>query len=533
MPAQDHVRRAEQPFENGDEMTQDRGRALRILIMAAEMVPFAKTGQVAEVISSLAQALHALGHDVRVAMPHYSHIDPERFGLERIMEPFSVPMDHRRDLATVHRTTVGSDVPVYMIDNPRYFGENVTSVYAASGVYDADPFIFYPRATLEMLKRPEVGWQPDIIHCHDWQTAIVPNWMATIYKDDAFYSKTAIVFTIHRLSHQGIFGYRVLEVAGIQEYGFLYHSGITDLSEMVDLMGRGIYYADAVTTVSERYAQEIRTPEFGEWLDPLLRDRSDHLFGVLNGIDTVSFDPATDPHISSHYGTDTLERRSANKRALQRLFGLEESPDPDMSKRANPIIGMISRLTDAKGFDLLTAVFETIMANLGVQFAILGVGEPEYHDLLSELVQRFPGRMGLQLTFDEKMERQIYAGSDMFLMPSYVEPCGLGQMIAMRYGSVPIVRATGGLADTVQDYDPATRRGNGFSFTAYDEMALYTAIVRAVETYKHHDIWLALQQHCMALDFSWSASAAKYVDIYRWAQRAHKRRPGQNSGWVG
>jgi starch synthase len=478
--------------------------------MAAEAVPFAKTGQVAEVITSLAQALRMLGHDVRIAMPRYGHVDPERFQLSQFIEPFAVPMDHHWEQATIYQALLPGDLPVAMIDSPRYFGRNANN----ANIDEAERFVFYSRATLEMLKRPELNWQPDIIHCHDWQTAIVPNWLVTVYKDDPFFANTATIFTIHRLAHQGIFGYRILEVAGIEEYGYVRHQEISELSELVDFMARGIYYADAITTVSECYAQEIQTPEFGERLDPLLRDRCGRLFGVLNGIDTLALNPATDPYIAAPFDATALSQRAVDKAALQRTAGLQETPNV-------PLIGMVSRLTSEKGLDLLKPVFETIMSNLDVQFVIEGVGEQEYHQLLSGYARRFAGRVGVKLTFNEGLERQIYAGSDIFLMPSRVEACGLGQMIAMRYGAVPVVRSVGGLADTVQNYSPTSGEGNGFSFQAYDPMALYTAIVRAVESYHHRDLWAALQQRCMTADFSWRSSATKYLAIYQRALAAH------------
>jgi len=480
---------------------------LRILILAAEVAPLAKTGEVAEVIAPLAKALKTLGHDVRIAMPRYSHISPERFPLELLIESFAVPLDRRHVLATVYQMDLDG-LPLYLIDNPGYFGQPSAPCY----LDEAEPFIFYARAALEMLKRPELAWHPEVLHCHDWQTAIIPNWLATLYKDDPFFAQTATVLTIHRLSHQGIFGYRVLEVAGIAEHGFIHHAGLSDLAELVDLLGRGIYYADAITTVSERYAQEIQTPEFGEKLDPILQERSRRLYGVLNGIDVESFNPATDEQIPAPYDAATLEHRSLNKAALQNAMGLAQDADV-------PLIGMVSRLNDLKGFDLLTAILEPLMQNLHLQFAILGVGDPKYHEQLSELHKRFPKRIGVRFTFNETLERQIYAGSDMFLVPSAVEPCGLRHMIAMRYGSVPIVRTTGGLADTVENYNPRVRSGSGFSFEPYDSLALYTAIVRAVEIYHHRDIWRLLQERCMARDFSWGSSAAKYVDIYREALR--------------
>ena len=491
-------------------MSATHNSPLRILMMAAEVAPLAKTGQVAEVTHALAAALRGLGHDVRLAIPRYHHITKEQFGLQPLAEPFLVPLDDHGELATAYGARVGANLPIYLVDHPKFFGNGASSLYAD----DAERFIFYARATLELLKQPQVNWQPDVIHCHDWQTAIVPNWLETIYKDDPFFRSTGTVLTIHRLSHQGIFGYRVLEVAGLEKYGFLYHAEIADLADLVDLLGRGVYYADAITTVSRHYAQQIQTPEFGERLDPLFRERSDRLFGVTNGIDTDAFDPARDPHLVLPFDLATLERRAANKAALQRAFGLAQSP-------RTPLVGMVSRLSDDKGLDLFTGILDALLAHLDLQFAIVGVGEQKYHELLSGYARLYPQRFGLRLTFNDGLERQVYAGSDMFLMPSHVEPCGLGQMIAMRYGSVPIVHATGGLADTVQNYDPESRSGNGFSFEAYETLALYTAIVRASEIYRHPELWLPLQKRGMATDFSWAKPAAEYVEIYRRAQAAH------------
>jgi starch synthase len=499
---------------------------LRILIMAAEMVPFVKTGQVADVIAGLARALRRLGHDVRVAIPRYNHVDLDRFELSPAMEPFPVPMDGHHDSVSVFQTgfgatSVGDGVPVYMMDNPRYFGRGV----GALRHQDADPFIFFPRATLEMLRQPSLGWTPDVIHCHDWQTALVPNWLSLTYRDDPILKHVSTVLTIHRLSHQGIFGYRVLEVAGIREHGFLYHSGIADLGELVDIMGRGVYYADAVTTVSPTYAQEILTPEAGERLDPLLRDRRNALFGILNGIDTELYDPASDRHIPAPYDATSLSRRLENKRALQKAFGLNTTDAP--------LIGMVSRLVEIKGIDLFSAMIEPMVHYLGAQIAVLGVGEPKYHSVLAELADRYPGRVSVRLTFDETLERLVYAGSDMFLMPSRVEPCGLGQMLAMRYGSVPVVRATGGLADTVDDYDASSGEGTGFRFREIDPVAMYTAVVRACQVYHMAERWRELQRQGMARDFSWRVSAERYVTAYRWAMDAHQHQPRQETGWVG
>jgi starch synthase len=478
---------------------------LRILIMAAEVVPFAKTGGLADVAGALPKALKLLGHDVRVAMPRYGRIATERFQLQQASQPFPVPMDHRlpeaRLLASTLATPAG-DLPVYMVDNQHYFDRDGIYMYED----DADRFIFFSRATLEGLK--QLGWQPDVVHCHDWHTAIVPNWLKTIYKDEPFFAQTASVYTIHNLAYQGIFGHRVLEIAGVDEYGFIAHPDTPHLNDVVDFMGRGIYYADIVNTVSETYAREILRPEFGEGLDPLLRDRRDRLFGVLNGIDAQSYNPAADPQIAAPYDMLDIGGKLACKLDLQRTLGLPED-------REVALIGAISRLSDQKGFDLIGAVLEPLLRLLPVQLVIMGTGEQRYHERFTQIAAHHPEQFAVALTFNDTLARKIYAGSDLFLMPSRFEPCGLNQMIALRYGAIPLVRATGGLADTVADYHAAADQGNGFTFGPYEHLALYTAIVRAVETYQHRDLWRKMVLRAMAADHSWDASARRYVDLYR------------------
>ncbi len=486
--------------------------SLKILLLAAEVVPFAKTGGLADVAGALPKAVRALGHDIRVAMPRYGRIDPDNFGLEETVGDFDVPIHHTTAPARILKATIAPDVPVYMVDNATYFDREGIYMYPD----DADRFIFFCRAALETTKL--LDWKPDVIHCHDWHTAIVPNWLHTIYKDDPAFADVVAVYTIHNLAYQGIFGHRVLEIAGLHEWGFQYHPEMADLNEVVDLMGRGIYWADLVNTVSETYAREILSPEYGERLDPLLRDRRDRLFGVLNGIDYATADPDTDPHIARNYDAATLHLRRENKLALQREAKLPE--DPDL-----PLIGMISRLTDSKGLDILGEAIDHVL-DLGVQLVIMGTGDQHYHELLSQTVQQYPGQAALFLTFNTPLAQRIYAGSDMFLMPSRFEPCGTSQLIAMRYGSVPIVRATGGLADTVQDYDPRSGQGTGFVFQPYDRWALFAAIVRATEIFGHEDLWRQLQLRGMHSDFSWERSAIRYVDLYRRAIASRLERPG-------
>jgi starch synthase len=474
---------------------------VKILVLSSEAVPFAKVGGLADVAGSLPLALHDLGHDVRLAIPRYARIAPERFGLTTTIPDLQVPVDGSVQPARIMESRLSNKVPVYLVDSAPYFGRE--------GIYgyqdDGERFIFFCRAALEMLRR--LDWQPDVVHCHDWHTGIVPNWLKTIYKGDPFFANTASLFTIHSLQYQGIFGFRVLQVAGLAEGGFIVHPQIADLNQVVDLLARGIIFADAVNTVSERYAQEIMTSEFGEKLDPILRERRESVFGILNGIDQDIFNPATDTALTARFDLHSLARRAENKAALQRHARLPLAPNV-------PVIGMISRLADQKGIDLLADLLDHVL-DLNVQFVLMGTGDQHYHDVFTNFAQTYPQQASVFLTFDHTLAQTIYAGSDMYLMPSRVEPCGLGQMIAMRYGSVPVVHATGGLADTVHDWNPATGEGNGFAFGKYDRWPLFVALVRAIETYRYQETWRKLQTTGMSGDYSWNRSAAKYVDVYQ------------------
>ena len=486
---------------------------LKILFLASEVVPFAKTGGLADVAGALPKALKEIGHDIRVILPGYGFIDRDKFGIKEFMPEFSVPMNGTTETASILETTIGT-VPVYMVNSAKY--------YDREGIYmyhdDADRFVFFCRAAMEMLKK--IDWAPDILHCNDWHTAIIPNWLKTIYKDDPFFGKTATVYSIHNLAYQGVFGHRVLEIAGIDKYQFMVPPGVSPENQ-INMMGRGIFFADLVNTVSETYAEEILTSEYGQGFDWLLRERRDRLYGILNGIDYEVQNPATDPHIYQHYDLHNPGPKVDNKIALQKEAGLTEEPH-------TPLIGMISRLSDQKGFDLIGYVIEAMMANLNFQFILLGTGAEHYHNLFSSIKTRFPDRSAVYLTFNAPLAQKIYAGSDLFLMPSRFEPCGLGQLIAMRYGSVPIVRLTGGLKDTVTDYNPETNEGNGFTFKQYDAMAMYTAIVRAIETYRYREQWKTLINRGMAANFSWHNSALKYDELYRRALAIRDEHPVPN-----
>jgi starch synthase len=505
-----------------DVATAQRGAPLRVMIVASEGVPFVKTGGLADVIGALPRALRRLGHDVRVFLPRYSSIDPARWQLETVASGLCVPIDQSTEPVEVLRTPAapataansagpGRDVPFYFIDSAHYLQREKPYGYPDDG----ERFILFCRGALEYAR--SIGWAPDIIHCHDWHTAIIPNWTRTIYRDDPCFKDSATVFTIHNLAYQGIFGYRILEVAGVAQEGFLFPE-VPELANVVDLMGRGILFSDVVSTVSPRYAREILTADFGERLDPLLRDRRDRLYGILNGVDTEEFDPATDPHIARNYDAFSLDDRPANKRALQQQMRLP------VDERI-PLIGIISRLTDQKGFDLLDQVAIPLIEQ-GIQLVVAGTGDQHYHTMFQRLAARYPTQVSINLTFGQEISQRIYAGSDMVLMPSRFEPCGLTQMLAMRYGSIPIVHAVGGLADTVQEFDPAANTGNGFRFASPDPFQLpfhlFAAVVRALEAYRFPDAWRDLMQRAMLADYSWDASAEQYVALYRRAHELHQ-----------
>jgi starch synthase len=483
---------------------------LRVLVASAEMVPFAKTGGLADVTGALPKALARLGHDVRVVIPRYGRVDPARFNMTELVPPFPVPMDHNIEMVSILTTDVVPGVPVYFVNNEKYF--NRENIYGYPD--DGERFVLYCRAAIEMLRR--LNWTPDVVHCNDWHTGIIPNWLKTVYRADPLLADTASVFTIHNLQYQGLFGWRILEVAGIDEYGFLHHPQIADLADVVDLLARGLHFADVISTVSERYAQEILTPEFGEKLDPLLRDRRDRLFGILNGVDYDEINPATDRYIAQHFDADHLADRAANKAALQREANLQVDPEI-------PLIGLVSRMVDQKGFDILAGCFDAMMECTKVQFVLLGTGDLHYHNIFQQYAQKYPDRVAIYLTFNAALAQKIYAGSDMFLMPSRFEPCGLGQMISLRYGSIPIVRLTGGLADTITDFNPRTGDGNGFAFERYNQIDLFTSIVRAVENFKYPQTWQLLQERGMRLDHSWESSARRYVDLYHKALEFHQQ----------
>ena len=468
---------------------------MNILMLAAEVAPYAKVGGLADVAGALPKALRQLGHDVRVIMPHYSTINPSRWKLTEAERPYTVSVGHETLGVVAHQGSMDG-VPIYFLDVLGFFG-NRTAIYGEPD--DGRRFIFFCAAALRFAER--LGWKPDVVHANDWHTAIAPA-LLDGNRAGSFLQDTATVFTIHNLAYQGVVDRGTLGGAEM-----LLPSGVHDAHVNVMVLGLGT--ADVLTTVSPTYAQEILAPENGAGLDWLLRARQDRLHGVLNGIDTDVFNPATDPHIAERYSATDLDGKAACKAALQQEAGFRVDP-------AAPVLALIGRLVDQKGFDLFAAAVEPLLTQTPIQIAILGTGEPHYHALLDQLQRRFPDRLRAWLMFDAALAQRMYAGADMFLMPSRFEPCGLGQMIAMRYGTVPIVRGTGGLVDTVAEGPPG-KPLTGVVFWEYDAGSLQHAVGRALAKFAHGEEWRRLILNDMQVDNSWTRSATAYVDLYRTA----------------
>lgn len=482
--------------------------SLRILIVAAEMTPFVKTGGVADVVGALPKALIAAGHDVRVVIPRYGWIDVNQFGLRVFAQQVPVPTNDEVEETVLYATTM-HEVPVWFVDYPAFFDRDGVSMYDD----DDHRFIFFCRAALESCRYAQ--WQPDIIHCHDWHAAIIPNWLRTTLATDPFFAHTASLLTVHNLAFQGVFGHRVLEIAGVPALDFAVNES-TDARNSVALLGRGIYYADIINTVSPSYANEILEPAAGAGLDDVLRARHDRLYGVLNGIDGALYNPTTDTLIAAPYTIDDLTGKAECKSALQRELGL--TVDAQV-----PVLSVIARLTNLKGYDLIDEIIEPLLHQHAVQLVVMGTGQQRFHSRLNELRARYPQQIAFRLTFDEALAHRIIAGADFFLMPSRVEPCGTGQMIAMRYGTVPIVRATGGLRDTVSNYHAPSNFGTGFVFESATAAALHEAVVRALAVYEDAAQWRMLVMRGMMSDFTWQVAALRYVDLYRRAIAARQR----------
>ncbi|MDP3920931.1 MAG: glycogen synthase GlgA [Candidatus Omnitrophota bacterium] len=481
---------------------------MKIISVASEVVPYAKTGGLADVTGALCHEIQSLGHEVLTFLPRYKQIDVKKPGFEVAIDRLEVPMGSEKEHCRVFSRTEASGVQTFFIDQPEFFNRDELYGTPLGDYPDNDRrFSFFQRAVLETLRAK--GFAPDIIHCHDWQTGLIPAYLKTVYAADPIFKKTKTIFTVHNLAYQGNFPPDSLPATGLGWQEFKMEK--LEFYGKVSFLKGGLVYSDMLTTVSERYSQEIQTKEFGCGLEEVISQRRNSLCGVLNGIDYKEWNPETDTDIAAKFGPASVVNKKENKAALQKENGFKVDPKI-------PLLGMVSRLVDQKGVDILVDAVEELN-NEEFQLVLLGTGEEKYHKVLRNIAKKKKGQFGVHIVFDAKMAKRIYAGSDFFLLPSYYEPCGLGQMIALRYGTIPVVRATGGLADTVHPYDVSTGQGNGFSFEGYNAKELVHALKRSFRIYRNADQWSALVRNAMACDYSWAASAKKYIRIYEMTER--------------
>ena len=469
---------------------------MKVLYAASEALPFIASGGLGDVAGSLPQALRKRLIGCRVVMPLYDNIKQELKDSMKFITNISVPVAWRRQYCGIFEARAGG-VIYYLLDNQYYFKRD--SLY---GFYDdAERFAFFSRAILEII--PHIGFKPDIIHCNDWQTALTPVYYSTMYANQPGYENIKTVFTIHNIQYQGVYGEELLDnVVGINHAD----KNLLEYDGTVNLMKGAIECANAVTTVSPSYAKEILDPWYSHGLDTILKDRSFKLRGILNGIDVINYNPETDKDIFKNYTADNVRGKYANKTELQKLLGLPEKSD-------TPVMGMVTRLVSHKGLDLCKAVLDELLATTDIQLVVLGSGDYQYEEFFRGLAARYPEQVGLCLGFIPDLARKIYAGSDLFLMPSKSEPCGLSQMVALRYGTIPIVRETGGLRDSVRDSGDG--EGNGFVFSSYNAHDMLHAIRRACEGYQDKEGWQILVKRAMDSDNSWGKSANEYIRMYK------------------
>ncbi|MDD5425395.1 MAG: glycogen synthase GlgA [candidate division Zixibacteria bacterium] len=481
----------------------------KILMAASEAAPFARTGGLGDVLGALPKALARRGHLVKLFLPHYAKVEHNNLPLRPLEPAFEINIDGKQYPASFEGCHDRRHNYETILVNNEYFYDR-PELYRDPGTgkdyTDNDErFIFFNLAVMEMIKA--MDWQPDIIHVHDWQAGLIPVYLKTLYKDDRFFAGVKTVLTIHNMGYQGVFESKRFRKLGLSEDLFYSVTGPFEFYEKVNFLKASILYTDAVTTVSARYADEIQSSEeMGAGLQDVLKTRRNNLTGIVNGVDYHLWSPTKDKKIPFHYNRSNLTGKRENKAVLLNKAGLP-------LRHKVPLIGIISRLADQKGFDLIARSAENLF-ELNLQMIVLGTGELKYHDLLLELEKRYPDKLKVYLTFDDDLAHLIEAGADMFLMPSRYEPCGLNQMYSLRYGTVPIVREVGGLADTVVNYNPETRQGTGFVFKEYTPEALLETVKRAVELYTRKKIWTKIMKAGMVQDFSWDKSAARYADLY-------------------
>jgi starch synthase len=487
-------------------------KPLSILFVSSEAVPFAKTGGLADVSGALPQVIREMGHDIRIIMPKYQAVSDRKFKIHDIKRLTDMPITvgDKTLLGSVKSsflTNIKTKVQVYFLSNDALY--NRPELYVdpktkQSWKDNDERFIFFCRGVIQTLLL--LGWKPDILHLNDWQSGLIAAIIRTEYAKEPLFRNTKIVFTVHNAAYQGIFPAESFEKTGLPDN--LFSQDGVEYFGQVNLMKAGLMYSDAITTVSETYAKEIRSSaDFGFGLEGVFRKKARLMHGLLNGMDTLIWDPATDTLIPKTYSLETLDDKLENKKALCAHFKLPFNEQV-------PVIGIVSRLVDQKGFDLLQQKLPDIL-NEQVQLVILGSGEKKYEEFFAKAVKKSAKKLGVHIGFDESLAHLIEAGSDLFLMPSKYEPCGLNQMYSLRYGTLPIVRATGGLADTVDDCIEKPKHGTGFVFQKYSAADMFAAIKRALKMYPHKDAWRAAQIRGMKKDFTWTSSANRYIELYK------------------
>ena len=484
-------------------------KSLRICFLSAEVAPYAKVGGLADVAGALPKAIRELGHEILLVLPKYATVEKAGLPLEKVaMAPISVEVGAETLPLGVWRGTLpGSAVPIYFLDNPDLFGGGVYADPDAGSPHTDNTrrFVAFSLGSLELLRA--LGWRPDVFHLNDNHVALIPLYLKHRYTEDEVLGGAATLITIHNLAYQGTCPKENLALMGLPEE-LAYPGSSLEFYGQLNPLKAGLVESDLINTVSETYAEEIQTEAFGAGLDPVLRSRRATLHGILNGADYSVWDPRVDRLIPHTYGPDRMEGKRKNKTALLKKLGL-----PSRASVKIPVIGLISRLVEQKGFDIIEPALPDLMA-MNLQMVMLGTGEEKYHRVVTEMAERHPKKLAVRLAFDNELAHLIEAGSDMFLMPSRFEPSGLNQIYSLRYGTVPIVRATGGLADTVVDDGAKRGSGTGFVFREYKPAALVDAVRRAVDTYGDRRAWTALVQRGMEKDFSWGTSAKKYAALY-------------------
>jgi len=492
---------------------------IKVAMVAAECVPYAKTGGLGDVIGALPIQLEKIGVEVTILLPRHRTIDLGKFGFEPVDlgHETLAPFGSENLSYDIHTSRLpGTSIKVFLIGNDRFFdrdGIYVDPLTRKDYPDQADRWIFFDRAVMEFLRRamPNV----DVIHCHDHQTALIPAYLRRFYRRDGVFSNTRTVYTIHNLGYQGLFPREVMWRAGFDDAEF-YPTSVFEFYGVFNFMKVGISYADVVSTVSPTYAREIQeSKEYGYGLEGVLRDRSRDLMGILNGIDDEVWNPASDPIIPARFDFANLAGKLDNKKALLRAFGLDDS------QTEWPLLAMISRIDVQKGFDLLVTVLDYLLSK-DLHFVLLGTGNKETEAYLQTVVDRHRSKAAIRFAFENQLAHLTEAGADIFLMPSKYEPCGLNQMYSLRYGTVPVVRATGGLMDTVSEFDPASGEGTGFLFNDYDPEHFRSALDRALVLWPDRRLWTRLMQNGMKQDFSWKVSARRYKEVYQQLAGIHE-----------